>query len=69
FTQPRVEDNNQKGIFSADTPEKEAKCVAKFFEEGLPEIIQIGGNQTIGKGLVRVKLLQKGLKGGENVNQ
>lgn len=59
FTGPRVEKNEQKGIFKADSPDEEAKKVAKFFESGLPEVIQIGGNQTIGKGFVRVNLLKK----------
>jgi len=56
FTQPRVEKDEQKGIFKAQTPEEETKKVAEFFEKGLPEVIQIGGNQTIGKGFVRVKI-------------
>ncbi|MCS7200339.1 MAG: type III-B CRISPR module RAMP protein Cmr4 [Caldimicrobium sp.] len=64
FTQPRVEEEEQKGIFKAGTPEEEAKSVAKFFEKALPEIIQIGGNQTIGKGFMRVKLLGKSETGG-----
>ncbi|MCS7149668.1 MAG: type III-B CRISPR module RAMP protein Cmr4 [Caldimicrobium sp.] len=57
FTQPRVEEEEQKGIFKARTPEEEAKLVAKFFEKARPEIIQIGGNQTLGKGFMRVNLL------------
>jgi len=56
FTQPRVENDDQKGIFKADKPEEEARLVAEFFEKGLPEVIQIGGNQTIGKGFMRVKI-------------
>lgn len=57
FTGPRVENDEQKGIFRADSPEKEAEKVAQFFEKGLPEILQIGGNQTIGKGFMRVRLI------------
>lgn len=64
FTQPKVENNDQKGIFKADKPENEAKLVAEFFERGLPEIIQIGGNQTIGKGFMRVKIYSGNKQGG-----
>lgn len=54
FTEPRVEKDEQKGEL------KDAKSVAEFFEKGLPEVIQIGGNQTIGKGFVRVKIYKSG---------
>lgn len=64
FTQPRVENDDQKGIFKAEKPEKEAELVAEFFERGLPEVIQIGGNQTIGKGFMRVKIYSGSKKGG-----
>ena len=53
----RVEEDDEKGIFR-DTPDKEAEKVIKFFESGIPEIIQIGGNQTIGKGIVRIQILK-----------
>lgn len=58
FTSPRVENDAQKGVFKANSPQEEAKRVSKFFEKGLPPVIQIGGNQTIGKGFVRVNLLK-----------
>ncbi|WP_286886069.1 type III-B CRISPR module RAMP protein Cmr4 [Aneurinibacillus sp. UBA3580] len=35
--------------------------VMNFFEEGLPDVLQIGGSATIGKGLVRTQLV-KGAK-------
>lgn len=53
----RVKDDNQKGIFGGKTTEDEAENVIDFFRQAVAEIIQIGGNQTIGKGLVRIKLL------------
>ena len=56
FTQPKVDNDQQKGIFKSHTLEKEAELVAEFFEKGLPEVIQIGGNQTIGKGFMRTKI-------------
>ncbi len=58
FTSPRVENDAQKGVFKANSPQEEAKRVSEFFEKGLPPVIQIGGNQTIGKGFVRVNLLK-----------
>ncbi len=51
----RVKDNNKKKIFNVGSPEKEAEMVIQFFTKGIPEIIQIGGNQTIGKGIVRIQ--------------
>ncbi len=59
FTSLRVENEDQKGIFKANSPEEEAKLISEFFEKGLPGVIQIGGNQTIGKGFVRVKIVNK----------
>ena len=56
------ETNEEKGIFnpSNDIPgfegcEGEEGRVIKFFETVLPEVIQIGGNATLGKGLVRTR--------------
>ncbi len=65
FTQPRVEKDEQKGIFKAKNPEEEVKNVTEFFEKGLPEVIQIGGNQTIGKGFVRLNFFS--IKEAQNV--
>jgi len=54
----RVEKDEAKGIFRADDPDKEAEKVLQFFELGIPDVIQIGGNQTIGKGFVRIQILK-----------
>ena len=63
----------EKGIFKvkdneandpSERPEKEAEKVLDFFVKGLPDIIQIGGNQTIGKGIVRTQILKDGGKNG-----
>ncbi len=59
FTAPRVKNEDEKGIFKADSSEKEAKLISEFFALGLPNVIQIGGNQTIGKGFVRLKLYKE----------
>jgi len=55
----KVEKNEAKGIFKAETPDKEAKKVLQFFELGISEVIQIGGNQTIGKGIARIQILKQ----------
>jgi len=55
----RVEKDEAKGIFKAETPDKEAKKVLQFFELGIPEVIQIGGDQTIGKGFARIQILKQ----------
>jgi CRISPR-associated protein Cmr4 len=54
----RVEKDEAKGVFKTETPDKEAGMVLQFFELGIPNIIQIGGNQTIGKGFVRIQILK-----------
>jgi CRISPR-associated protein Cmr4 len=54
----RVEKDEAKGIFKAETPDEEAKKVLQFFELGIPGVIQIGGNQTIGKGFARIQILK-----------
>lgn len=43
-----------KGIFAAQDDQKEEDRVMKFFQLGLPDVIQIGANATIGKGLTRI---------------
>ncbi|MEO0270075.1 MAG: RAMP superfamily CRISPR-associated protein, partial [candidate division WOR-3 bacterium] len=58
FTSPRVENDAQKGVFKANSPQEEAKLVSEFFEKAIPEVIQIGGNQNIGKGFVRINILK-----------
>jgi len=58
------EKNEEKGIFNLESKqneeckdEKEEQLVMEFFKKGLPEVIQVGGNATLGKGLVRTKFL------------
>lgn len=69
LTTPIFKENDaDKGIFQLTDQEKEYKRdesekVMDFFENGLPNIIQIGGNATVGKGLVRTHVYQNG---GEN---
>jgi CRISPR-associated protein Cmr4 len=54
----RVEKDEAKGVFNVGNPDKEAEKVLQFFELGIPEVIQIGGNQTIGKGIVKTQILK-----------
>ena len=48
-----------------DEPLTEAKAY-KFFADQLPEVIQLGGNATLGKGILRTKLQQAQKKGDNN---
>jgi CRISPR-associated protein Cmr4 len=48
---------NEKGIFQKTDDKSEEELVMEYFTKGLPEVIQIGGNATIGKGIVRTNVL------------
>lgn len=48
--------NKDKGIFIETEGKKEEDILIEFFEKQLPEVIQIGGNATIGKGIVTTKV-------------
>lgn len=54
-TAVRVGKDEDKGPFKGRTSDEEAEKVMEFFKLGLPDIIQLGGNQTLGKGIVRIK--------------
>jgi len=54
----RIEDDNKKGVLKS-TPDKEAEKVMEFFIKACPQVVQIGGNQTIGKGIVRIQILNE----------
>ena len=47
--------NNKKGVFPKTDEKNEEYLVMEYFTNGLPEVIQIGGNATIGKGIVRTR--------------
>ena len=63
----QTNEKEKKGCFyggqGADKSRKEAEKVMEFLVERLPDIIQIGGNATVGKGLARTHVYQHG---GEN---
>ena len=55
------ENDNNKGIFQLTEQEQsenrdESEKVIEFLEDGLPSVIQLGGNATVGKGIVRTKI-------------
>ena len=58
-----ADEKEKKGIFyvdkGVDKNRIEAEKVMKFFADKLPGIIQIGGNATIGKGIVRTHVYQQ----------
>ncbi|QSZ27587.1 type III-B CRISPR module RAMP protein Cmr4 [Aceticella autotrophica] len=55
----RILDDKEKGLFRSDSSEKEAEKVINYFKDGVPDVIQIGGNQTIGKGITRIQILEE----------
>lgn len=59
LTTPIFKSDGQKGVFTKTDNKNEEDLVMEYFAEGMPEIIQIGGNATIGKGLVRIKVWGK----------
>ena len=57
------ENDDAKGIFKLTDQNREERYdesekVMEFFEDGLPPIIQLGGNATIGKGIIRTKIYE-----------
>lgn len=48
--------SKEKGVFKGNGKSEE-ELVMEFFEGGLPEVIQIGGNATLGKGITRMRIL------------
>jgi len=49
-------DDKPKGVFKSNG-KKEEELVLEFFHKGLPSVFQLGGNATIGKGIVKVNQL------------
>lgn len=50
------EKSEEKGKFQGDSQDDEAVKVMDFFVTNLPPVIQLGGNATIGKGIVRTRI-------------
>jgi CRISPR-associated protein Cmr4 len=53
------EKKEEKGIFCETSEKKEAQLILEYFTEGMPEVMQIGGNATIGKGIVKITFIKK----------
>lgn len=51
------EKDEEKGIFKSHNGKAEEDLVMEYFTNGLPEVIQLGGDATIGKGIVKTKVL------------
>lgn len=50
------ENDDEKSIFKKMDNKSEEQLVIEYFTNGLPKVIQLGGNATIGKGIVRTKV-------------
>lgn len=59
----RIEKKEKRGFFKdLKTSIEEAEAVLDYFKKGIQEVgsaVQIGGNQTIGKGFTRIQFLQE----------
>ncbi|AKB22708.1 type III-B CRISPR module RAMP protein Cmr4 [Methanosarcina sp. WH1] len=49
--------NKNKKIFVKKNGKNEEDLVMEYFVNGLPHVIQLGGNSTIGKGIVRTRVM------------
>ncbi|WP_048036593.1 CRISPR-associated protein Cmr4, partial [Methanosarcina mazei] len=49
--------NKDKKIFVKKNGKNEEDLVMEYFVKGLPPVIQLGGNATIGKGIVRTRVM------------
>ncbi len=56
FASPIFQKEDKKGIFKQNGNAEEV-LVMDFFEKSLPEIVQLGGNATIGKGIVKTSVI------------
>ena len=56
-----IPEKQEKGIFASESKEEEA--ILEFWQRGVPEVLQLGGNATIGKGIVRIKVIEEGDNG------
>ena len=60
-----TDENKKPNIFkveeSKDKGKKEAQKVMDYFIKNLKEVIQIGGDATLGKGITRIKFFEQGV--------
>ena len=50
--------NKNKSEFISDDTMKEEEKIMQYFENEIPNVIQIGGNATIGKGIVKIQFCE-----------
>jgi len=50
------EKKDDKGIFNQNS--KEEDLIMEYFIKSLPEVIQLGGDATLGKGIIRTKVME-----------
>lgn len=53
-----TEEKDKKDSIFVQLSKNEEELVIEFFSKGIPEVIQLGGNATIGKGIVRRKVME-----------
>lgn len=61
FTDENKKPNIFKAEESKDKGKKEAQKVMDYFIKNLKEVIQIGGDATLGKGITRIKFFEQGV--------
>lgn len=52
-----IEKGKDKKIFTKKNGKNEEDLVMEYFVNGLPPVLQLGGNSTIGKGIVRTRIM------------
>lgn len=52
-----IEKGKDKKIFAKKNGKNEEDLVMEYFVNGLPPVLQLGGNSTIGKGIVRTRIM------------
>lgn len=58
--------DEDKSVFKQNgKKDEEASLVMEYFQNGIPEVMQIGGNATIGKGIVKILWLEAKKDGGK----
>jgi len=59
---PAFAEEEKKGRLKGESQVQEVKNITGFFTKNLPEYLQIGGNATLGKGIVKVVAFENGCK-------
>jgi CRISPR-associated protein Cmr4 len=49
--------DKSKKVFAKENGKNEEDLVMEYFAKGLPPVLQLGGNSTIGKGIVRTRVM------------